>query len=109
MFCNTCKTNKKICSAPANHVPAPIPLTFNGAALGSHGKLAEQTGQIASPQGGWVNAQASPACEGGVSPNRQSDSQECGSLQGASDDKLNVAIMVMHAGSPEQPVGNKGR
>ena len=45
----------------------------------------------------------------GVSPSRQSASPESGSPQGASDDKLNIAIMAMHAGSPEQPVENKGR
>ena len=56
-----------------------------------------------------MNTQVSPACGGGVSPNRQDASQESKSPQGAGNDELNVAIMVMHAGSPEQPVENKGR
>ena len=43
----------------------------------------------------------------GVLPSRQSTSTESGIPQGASDDELNIAIMAMHAGSPEQPVENK--
>ena len=55
-----------------------------------------------------MNAQASPAQGGGVPTARQYTSQGSGGPKGADDDVLNVAIMAKQAGSPKQPVENKG-
>ena len=102
LFCNVCKTSKKICASPASHASVPIPPTFNGAALGSHSQPAAQSGQTASPRTG-------PTHGARVSPGRQGTLQEGGAPQETNDDKLNVAILAMHAGTREQPVENKGR
>ena len=102
LFCNVCKTSKKICATPASHTSVPIPPTFNGAALGSHSRPAAHSGQTASPRTG-------PTHGARVPPGRQGTLQEGGGPQEPNDDELNVAILAMHAGTRGQPVENKGR
>ena len=86
-MCSATPVKYTICSTPASHVLGPLPSTINGAALGHRSQLVEQTGQIGSPQGGWVNAQASPAEGGGVPTARQDTSQGSWGPKGADDER----------------------